>query len=646
MSKNFYLTTPLYYSTGVPHVGHVCTTAAADAIARYRRMSGVEVCELTGADEHGLKVERMARQQGLTPQQLADASAEGFKAAWSALRIQYDEFVRTTDSRHAAAVQELFRKLKAKRFVYLGEVRGPYCVNCEAFLAGDRKVCPECGETAESVSEASYFFKLSQFQEKLVAFYQDNPGFVTPQTRMSEITSLAKSGLEDLSISRTSFSWGIPVPGDEKHVFYVWFDALAAYLSGAGFPDDMDRFGRLWPADVQLMGYDALRFHAVYWPALLMAAGLEPPRRILAHSWWTIEGQKVSKGKGTPISARELSEHVPADYIKYYLVREMPLAADTDFTYEGLVNRVNNDLAGEFGNLASRIVKMIENYFQGTVPEPREAEGGDDELRRFSRETIQLYSEHFDRLSLNKALDSVWELTKVLNKYVVANEPWLLARDLSKRARLGTVLYHAAEGLRIIATMLAPFAPDGAAAIIRNLGFQDPPESHENHKVSLLNWGGLKAGSQVGAADSPFPRLDIAEILGRISAKRRQNRDQAAEQAKPAPQAGTAEIGIDDFAKIELRVGKIISAERVPRSDKLVKLQVDIGAETRQLVAGIGKAYAPEDLPGRLVVVLVNLKPAKLMGVTSNGMIVAASDGGVPVLATFTEPVVVGSRLK
>jgi methionyl-tRNA synthetase len=639
MGKKFYLTTPLYYVNGVPHVGHVYTTVIANAIARYKRLCGLEVCALTGTDEHGLKIERAAREQGLEPKQLTDKYAGAFRQAWDRLGFTFDEFIRTTDERHALAVVEIARRIEAKGFIYLGEYSGNYCVSCEAYAPEGVTTCPDCGRPTEFMTEESYFFKLSDFQEKLIRFYESNPDFVIPQTRMNEIMSFVKGGLKDISISRTSFHWGIPIPEDPKHIFYVWFDALTGYLSGIGFPTAEKEFGQRWPADVQLIGKDILRFHAVYWPAFLMAAGLEPPRHILVNGWWTVEGEKMSKSRGNFVSADELTAKLSPDYIKYFLLREIPIGSDGDFSYEAVVNRVNSDLANDVGNLANRTFKMIENYFDGVVPENDVSEGGDEQLVRFCRETVELYRENFDRLQITKALENVWELVSAANRYLVANEPWVLARDRARRKRLGSVLYHSAETVRIVASLLSPIVPDGAEAILNQMGITAPLDEI---KLDALRWGGLKPGNRLVAVEGVFPRLDLETLKGSGPA---QEAASAAAEAASAP-LETEKISIDDFAKVEMRVGRIVSAERVPKSTKLLKLMVDIGTEVRQVVAGIGEAYDPETLQGRLVAVVTNLKPAKLMGVESNGMIVAASDQGKPVLTTFNEQVALGARLR
>ncbi len=638
MSKKFYLTTPLYYVNGMPHVGHVYTTVIADAIARYKRLCGADVYALTGTDEHGLKIERAALEQKMTPQELTDKYAGEFKKTWTTLGIKFDEFIRTTEERHYVAVGEIAKRIKKNGFIYLGEYSGNYCVSCEAYVPEGEKKCPDCGRATEFMTEESYFFKLSLFQEKLLSFYENNPTFVMPRTRMNEIVSFVKGGLKDISISRTSFSWGIPIPDDEKHIFYVWFDALTGYLSGIGFGSDQSQFSKTWPADVQLIGKDILRFHAVYWPAFLMAAGLEPPRHILVNGWWTVNGEKMSKSRGNFIGAEELAAKLPADYVRYFLLREIPIGGDGDFSYEALVKRVNSDLANDLGNLASRTLKMIQNYFDGRIPEPGASEGGDGELIAFSKETVELYRKNLDKYQISKALENVWELISAANRYLVANEPWKLARDHGKQERLATVLYNGAETIRMLAAMLSPIIPDGSVSILRQLGVKT---SLGDIGLTSLLWGGLKVGLKLGKVEPVYPRLDLGEF-----GKESPEKAEAKVEKKPASVKESSLISIEEFAKVEMRVGKIVKAEKVPKSSKLLRLMVDLGYEKRQVVAGIGEAYEPKTLKGKLVAVVTNLKPAKLMGVESNGMIVAASDEGKPVLVTFNEDVTLGTRLR
>lgn len=641
MSKTFYLTTPLYYVNDVPHVGHTYTTVIADAIVRYRRMCGDDVSFLTGTDEHGLKIERSARQQGIEPQELVDTYAAKYRSTWEQLGLDFDEFIRTTQERHYRAVAKLFRAVKKSGSVYLGQYQGNYCVSCESYVVVGRN-CPDCGQPTEFMTEDSYFFKLSAFQDKLLRFYRENPDFVVPRSRMNEVVRFVEGGLQDLSISRTSFRWGIPVPGDEKHIFYVWFDALTGYISGMGYGTDDEKFEKWWPVDVHLIGKDILRFHAVYWPAFLMAAGLAPPKRILSHGWWTIEGEKMSKSKGNFVTADELSNVVRTDYFRYFLLREIPLGADGNFSFDGLRTRVNSDLVNDLGNLAQRTLKMVRSYFGGVIPDAGESDGKGRELRRVCDEAARLYQERFGDLQINKAMEAVWELIGRVNKYLVVNEPWILAKDPSRRAQLGSVLYHAAEALRVIAVMLGPIVPQGAASILNQLGIRRPLE---NHRIPSMEWAGLESGSSIGRLGHIYPRLDKKEF--RVKVK---NRGAAGAESKKsaAGKAGgqeDARIDIKEFAKVKMQVARIVSAEPIPKSTRLLKLKVDLGAEVRQVVAGIAEQYSPESLPGRLVVIVTNLKPAKLMGVESNGMIVAASDGGKPVLATFTEAVRPGSVL-
>ena len=646
MYKPYYLTTPLYYVNDVPHVGHTYTTVIADAVVRYKRMCGEKVCLLTGTDEHGLKIERSAREQGIEPQDLVDSYAASFRETWTLLGLNFDEFIRTSEMRHHKAVGQLFQEINKNGSIYLGQYEGDYCVRCESYAPEGQKKCSDCGRPTEFMTEESYFFKLSAFQEKLLRFYHENPEFVIPASRMNEVTSFVKSGLQDLSISRTSFKWGIPVPGDEKHIFYVWFDALTGYLSGLGYGTDEERFQTYWPADIHLIGKDILRFHAVYWPAFLMAAGLEPPKHIVSHGWWTIEGEKMSKSRGNFVTASELVDVLEPDYLRYFLLREISLGADGNFSFEGLLTRTNSDLANDLGNLTSRTLKMISTYFNGILPEPGNPEVGDEELKNFSNKTVQIYRTHFDGLQISKAVESVWELIALVNKYLVVNEPWILAKDPTRKDRLGTVLYNAAEAVRMIAVMLGPIIPVGGASILRQLGID---LLLEEHRLSSLKWAGLESGTSIGQVAPIYPRLNAKEFHGKVTNRRNQE-DSSSNEVSVSPSdssfQGDKFISIEEFSKVKMQVAKVVSAEPIPNSDRLLKIKVDLGSEMRQIVAGIARQYSHETLLGRMVVVVTNLIPTKFMGVESNGMIVAASDGDKPVLVAFSEEVELGSLLK
>ncbi|MGA7422330.1 MAG: methionine--tRNA ligase, partial [Candidatus Sulfotelmatobacter sp.] len=644
-------------------------TIACDTIARRQRMLGAETFFLTGTDEHGQKIERAAQAAGKTPQQYADEISAEFRRLWKRMGISNDDFIRTTEDRHKKRVQELFRKIRDNGYIYKGTYTGQYCVSDELYVDGAQPgdPCPTCGRITETVKEENYFFKLSEFQDKLLALYA-NPEFIRPEARRNEVISFVRSGLRDLSISRSTFSWGIPVPDDPKHVIYVWLDALANYITAIGYGSShagaQEAFKKFWPADVQMIGKEIVRFHCVYWPAFLMAAGLPVPKTIVAHGWLLFEESKMSKSRGNIVRTETILDVLGADALRYFLLREVVFGQDGSFSFDALVQRYNSDLANGLGNLASRTLTMINRYFKGEVPYPSRGASrtaADDAIAETARKTIREFGTLFDQFQFSRALEAAWALVAAVDKYIVENEPWALGekQDEDSRSRLATVLYTAAEALRIATALAYPVVPDAAAKIWLQLGLGDI----QKLALSELAWGQLPLSTKLGEVQPVFPRADKSAIerMQRMEEEQRSTPVVEAASATPAPTNGpqvaaavpTAvaaandKISIDDFAKIELRVGLVKVAERVPKADKLLRLEVDIGTEVRQVLAGIAEAYAPETLIGRKVVIVANLAPRKLRGMESNGMIVAASlEDGKPVLAGFLEDVPVGARLK
>ncbi len=642
----YYLTTPIYYVNAAPHIGHAYTTIAAETIARLKRMQGYEVVLTTGTDEHGTKVERAARAQGKTPKEYADIISADFKNTWQKLDIQIDRFQRTTAENHAKLVNRLFESLLASGYIYRGTYTGLYAVVSEAFVndAKPGDIDPETGKPYEEVTEENYFFKLSAFQDRLLDLYEQHPEFIQPDFRRNEVLSFVKQGLSDVSITRTSISWGIPVQHDLKHVFYVWFDALATYMSAV---DGEDR----WPADLHLIGKEILRFHAVYWPAFLMAAGWELPKRIFAHGWLLFENDKMSKSRGNIVRPVPIAEVMSVDALRYFLFREIPFGHDGSFSFDALVGRYNSDLANGLGNLARRILVMIQKYRGGVVP----ASGGDPAITQAAIAGAKAALAAYDSFDFSKALEAIWTIIAAVDKFIVERAPWKLAEDGTAQDRLDETLYTAAEALRIVTALVSPVLPHSAQEIWQQLGTKQPVSEF---KVRDLAWGGLVAGQAIGELSSVFPRLDLKPTVEKMQELEEvEKRRQAAllghaPAATPAIEAAPAEepayISIDDFSKVDLRVGQVKSAEPVKGADKLLHLRVDIGEpEPRTIVAGIALAYKPEDLVGRKVVIVANLAPRNLRGITSQGMIVAASlEGGAPVLAGFHEDIPVGARLK
>ena len=649
MSETFYLTTPLYYVNAAPHLGGTYTTIVCDTIARYKRMMGFDVKFLTGTDEHGQKIERSAKSEGIAPQVLADRVFKQYEDLWKSIGISNDLWIRTTDRRHPPAVHEIYRRAKANGFIYKGEYAGWYCVSCEAYAPeSDPKTpvsCPDCGRETEWFSEESYFFKLSQFEDRLLEYYEENPDFVRPVTRRNEVASFVKGGLRDLSISRSTLKWGVPLPDDPEHVFYVWFEALTGYMTGIGFQSDEQTYDKYWPANLHVVGKDILRFHAVYWPAFLMAAQLPVPKTVLGHGWWLFKEEKMSKSRGNVFEPTLLTKVFGIELLRYFLLREMVFGQDCNLSFDAVIQRANSDLANGLGNLLSRTIAMVIKYRSGVVPYRGSAEG-DEEVRQRATDVIAEYRKNFDNYEFSRALENVWQLAGRVNKYIVENQPWAIAKDESQAPRLDSVLFHCTEALRLSAVLLAPAMPASAQRIWEQLGL-DGAVSDE--RLDELRWSEEMAGVKLRGGDALFPRVDPKAVYAKLEA------------GSAVPVEGTGdndghdtgvpplapEVTIDDFIKLDLRVATVLEAEPVKGADKLLRLVVDLGFEQRQIVAGIAKTYDPADLVGRKVAVVANLKPRKLRGLESDGMIVAASVGskGDPVLVGFHEDVINGSRL-
>lgn len=654
--RKYYLTTPIYYTNGLPHIGHTYSTIVCDTIRRYKRMCGYDVVLTTGTDEHGVNVERSARAAGVPEPDYVDRMAAEWRKIWDDFGIQGDEFIRTTDPLHARTVQWLFKSCRENGYVYKGHYTGQYCIFDNAYVndakAGDP--CPDCGRPTETVTEENYFFKLSEFQNRLLDYYKEHPDFIQPEARKNEVLSFVQGGLRDLSITRTSIRWGIPVPDESPHVFYVWFDALTSYLSAVGGPEYARR--GYWPADLHLVGKEIIRFHAVYWPAFLMAAGLPLPKQIWAHGWLLMDSAKMSKSRGNVVRPRPIVSVMGMDALRYYLLRETVFGQDGNFSYDALVTRYNADLANGLGNLASRTLTMIEKYCGGAIPKAIETKVGEG-LRAEAERVIASALQGYNQFQFSLTLEAIWSLIARVDEMITAEKPWTLA-GTDKQPHLDSILYSAAETLRIVTILAHPVLPAATENIWKLLG---QPTPLREERIDALKWGQLKPGTRIGKPAGVFPRIEKTEAIERMEAME----NEATKPATPAapapatpgatpaaaaaaPATGPVKIGIEDFTKVELRVGQIQSAEKVAGADKLLKLMVDIGTEVRQIVAGIATAYEPEKLVGRKVVVVANLTPRKLRGVESNGMVVAASiePENRPVLAGFLEDVPVGTRLK
>jgi methionyl-tRNA synthetase len=747
-SERFYLTTPIYYVNARPHLGHAYTTIVCDAIARRKRALGIETWFLTGTDEHGQKIERSAALTGRTPGEFATAISGEFRGLWERLGISNDDFIRTTEERHKRGTQRLFAELRNRGFIYKGAYTGQYCVSDELYVDGPPgTVCPDCGRVTETVSEENYFFKLSAFERKLLEFYEANPGFMGPESTRREVLSFVRGGLKDLSVSRTSFSWGIPVPGDEKHVIYVWLDALANYITALGYgsdaPEDQARFEKFWPADLHLIGKEISRFHCVYWPAFLMAAGIALPRSVKANGWLLFDQGKMSKSRGNIVRAETVQEVLGADALRYFLLREIPFGQDGSFSFDALVQRYNADLANGYGNLVSRVVNMVHKYFGGVLPEAGAETAAEAALRESAVRTIAAFGLEFDEMNFSEALKSLWVLVAETDGYLTANAPWKRPVDRPEAEHVALqarVLATAAEAIRIITALVYPILPESAAKVWLQLGQGEIAAAAHSAFLTEIAWGGLRAGTKFGEPAPLFPRAekDAVERMQKIEEQNSLSvieaaggnavsQNEPAANSKPSPQAAAPavktaipapaakirekeaivseetekqkswdkvpvdsigvqaedealayetvaqasvpvptepaaappaptqvaatqepqHITIDDFIKVDLRVAQILVAERVPKADKLLRLEVDLGYEKRQILAGIAQYYEPEKLIGRKIVIVANLAPRKMRGLESNGMLLAASlEDGAPVLAGFLEDAPLGARLK
>jgi len=638
--KTFYISTPIYYPSANLHIGHALTTVMADTMSRYKRIKGYDVWFLTGSDEHGQKIERSAKNQGVEPKAYVDNIVDGFKRLWSRLDISYDDFIRTTDDRHKRVVQDIFKKIYEKGDIYKSEYEGRYCTPCETFFT-ERQLtegnCPDCGRSVELIKEESYFFKMSKYQDQLLDYIEKNPEFIQPVSRRNEMVNFIKQGLEDLCVSRTTFDWGIPVPINEKHVIYVWFDALTNYISALGYGTEHDElYQKFWPADIHLVGKDIVRFHTVIWPTILMAAGLPLPKKVYGHGWLLLESGKMSKSKGNVVDPNVLIEKYGVDTIRYFLLREIPAGSDGYYSEEALIQRCNTDLANDFGNLVSRTVAMVDKYFEGIIPKGNIAGQFDDDLQALAAKIPEEAENYIDNMDFANALATVWKLISRANKYIDETMPWVLAKDEGQKGRLGTVLYNLLEAIRISTTLLTPFMPKTPAKVGEQIGFDFNNSKWDDAKA----WGLLKPGTKINKKEAIFPRIDPKVLeANEVQEEKETEKQFVMEPVKE-------EITIDDFAKLDLRIVEVIKCERVEKADKLLKLEVKMGEETRTIVSGIAKHYDPQDLVGKKLILVANLKPVKLRGIMSQGMILAASTDDMLEVLTINKDLPSGSKVK